>query len=175
DLIFLGNNRFKANHVKPEAIVEFLPGTAGSMSGLKWVQRSRVQEWNKVVENNTDTACKSTALLAYAGKYKLKGNAYMVFTIGVNNDHLTAHLENEDKINLYLDSKDYFVLKDGEYWNGFRFTKDNKGEFTKIITDAHGAVECVRVSSNPIELASSKHSFYNRTNFTHADTLLGKL
>ncbi|MBL0356409.1 MAG: M1 family metallopeptidase [Chitinophagaceae bacterium] len=144
------------------------------MAGLKWTQKTKDQEWYKVT-NNTDNTGNGSALTKYAGKYQPKGNAYFEFTIGVDNDHLTGNLENEGKVNLYFNTEDYFVLKNGEYWNGYRFIKNNKGEVIKVIVDQHGAVECVRVSPQPIGVASSKHNFYKRTNFTHADTLLGRL
>ncbi len=175
DLIYIGNNKFKANHVKPEAIIEFTPGNAGLMTGLKWTQKTTGAEWNKVAENNTDTINKNNSLSDYAGKYRLKGNPYMVFVIGLEQDHLTGNLENEDRCNLYPDSKDYFVFTSGDYGSGYRFTRDEKGKVAKMIYDQHGGLECVRVSPKPTEMASAKHNFYKRTNFTHADTLMGKL
>lgn len=174
DLVKIGNHKFKANHVKPEAIVEFIPGTTGKMAGLKWVQKSKDQEWYKVA-NSTDSTSNGNFLTKYTGKYKPKGNAYFEFTIGVDNDHLTGNLENEGKINLYSDGEDYFVFKNKDYSNGYRFIKNDKGEVTKVMVDQHGTVECVRVALQPIETASLKHNFNTRTNFTHADTLLGKL
>lgn len=172
DLIYLGNNKFKANHVKPEAIVEFIPGTTGLMTGLKWIQKAKDQEWYKVAGSTDSTG---NPLIKYAGKYKSKGNAYFTYIVGVDNDHLTGNLENEGKVNLYADAENYFVLKNGDYHEGYRFIKNDNGEVTKLIADQHGAVECVRISSKPIEMASSKHNFFKRKNFTHADTLLGKL
>lgn len=175
DLIPLGGHRFKANHVKPEAIVAFIPGGNSTIGSLTWTQKSRDQEWTKIAGKDADTVNSKSPLYAYTGKYKPKGNAYMQFTIGIENDHLTGHLEHEDKINLYQESTDYYVLKDGDYSTGYRFIKDSKGDVIKMINDQRGSLECVRIASKPAGLVSSKHNFYTRTHFTHADTLLGML
>lgn len=175
DLLPMGNNRFKANHVKPTAMVEFIPGSNGAITALTWTQQSNDQEWNKVSEKNTDTSGSHSPLFIYTGKYKPKGNAYLVYSIGIEGDHLTGNLQNEDKIKLYRESADYYVLKDSAYWSGYRFIKDASGDVTKMIIDQHGSLECTKVSPSLKENASAKHNFYNRTNFTHADTLLGQL
>jgi hypothetical protein len=176
ELIYLKDDKFKAKNIKPEAIVEFKKDLQDSILSLFWMQNSRDQHMTRISDSEIDTSIRNDdLLLPFIGNYKAKGDAYHILKMRSKNNHLTSKLGNQDPITLEMVSKTEFHITSDNYTATYEFSQEDNGKYNTITLKQQGPVECIKVmdKNNPIQ--SQKHHFSNRTKFTHADTLMGKL
>jgi hypothetical protein len=176
ELIQVKDDQFKAKYIKPEAIVEFKKGLHDSVLSLIWMQNSRDQHMTRISESETDTSTRNDdPLFPFIGNYKAKGDAYHIFRIRSKNNHLLSKLGDQDPFILEMVSKTEFKITSDQYIATYEFSQNVNGKFNSITLKQHGPVECIKVIDKNIPIQSQKHLFSNRTKFTHADTLMGKL
>jgi hypothetical protein len=184
-MVALGNDRFRPNHVKPEAIIQFVRDSTGQIRWLQWHQdhkNSSVGEWIR----QTDAASSG-----YAGRYKLKSDPYKIFHIREENGKLSYQLNQGP----YFDLEPTGTNKYRSIVGDFRFDLEfvPASNRYKLVTHEQGILDFERVESHTSPSASAltgqtslpasddlfgysiDSGFYEGRKFFRADSLRGML
>lgn len=172
-----GNTSFVAEGVAPQVSLVFTTVQNDSITGFSWNQKTKPQHWTLAdtssrVEQPTNGA---TTLVAFTGTYGIRGNPYVKNLFSVSRNQLFCTQSNHAPLPLERVGATSFIFKSNGYACTYFFSDLENGHYRKMIVNQDGPVTCIRRSDNAPELVSKKHSFYQRTGFTHSDTLLGSL
>jgi hypothetical protein len=170
DLIPLGNNRFKLNHVKIETLVQFSRDSSGKIQKLTWIQSPPKSVWLKTRESSTDSLLTERSLSAFGGDYQLKNNPYKTFRIRENNGHLEAAQEKVKFEISPVDNNNFFYSLDN-FRLAFEFVRDKQGRIKELHLTQKGPSDYFKIQETTSNQPVSNH----QNGFTWADSLRGMI
>jgi hypothetical protein len=170
----LSGNTFSVNGV-PNSTVEFIQDSLGNTIKFKLILKVPPGQWNKISQDTATSNGLSVNSKAYEGRYALKGNVYQKIDIKSESGHLISQIPGETLLDYYPVSASKFVFRKDDFSSTYDFMVDKKGHINHMISTDSGPIVCVRTTDTAAPMVSPKHNFTQRTGFTTADTLRGKL
>ncbi len=165
-----GKDRFRAEHVRPKATLEFQRAQSGKVTAFKWMQQLPKFSFVRMETSKKDTV--SGKLAKYVGNYRLSFNSSHITRIRIREDHLTSQFINEGVLDLTQVADTHFQLNDHNLTLNYDFIADKEGKITSFTFTRTGFPEFARISD---ETGSKAYGFDHRGNFTRADSLRGQL
>lgn len=176
-LLRTGNTSFVAERIAPQVSLIFTTAKNDSITGFTWIQKAKPQHWKLVdtIATVNQPSNDSTPLDAFTGTYGIRGNPYLKNLFSVSGNQLFCTQSNRAPLALRQNGATSFIFESNGYACTYSFSDPVNGRYHQMTIKQDGPVTCVRRSDKDPGQILKKHSFYLRTGFTHADTLLGGL
>lgn len=173
----LTGNRFRADYVKPEAIVEFIKDSSGIVREFRWIQDIGALKWNRIGDEGIATVTneKKGNGSRYEGRYQDQKKRMKLVVKEEGNKITTQVLGEGTKLELLPVSADHFVYKSGDLQFFLNFQKEQNGKFQEIIQTRNGAIPFAKLPEEDSSVSFATHSSSRQNGFTRADTLRGML
>ncbi len=170
-------NRFRVDNVSPEAIIEFVKDSFGTVQQLRWMQDIGTLKWirkdDKTPTQNSNEQQGSEGM--YEGRY-LEQKRNMECIVKEEGGKITAHVTGEGTpLNLLPNSVNQLVYKSGDFQISLNFEKKKNGKFQEINQTRTGAIEFVKIHNEDSSASLVTHTSNRRNGFMRADTLRGML
>lgn len=171
------STRFRADHVRPEAIIEFVKDSLGRVSLFRWIQNIGTLKWNRINDDGTSphAAGQQETSGPYEGRYKLR-KSLLELVLTEDQNQLKAKVTGEGtQLTLSGVSANEFAFKSGGLNIYLRFQKMQNGRFQEIVQTRTGPIEYIKIPEEDNKESLISRTSNSRNGFTRSDTLRGML
>lgn len=171
-----GRDKFKANRVRPEAIVEFARDPATGQVQMKWIQKMASTRMVRTASPEADSLARQTGEWSrFVGNYQLSKIRNKTARVRVVAGQLAVQFSGEGSLRLQQESGNRFVIQDGEMRMTFDFLPNAVGQIEGIEMNRQGGVTFVKSKKQETVAEEVVYGFNRPNGFTRADTLRGAL
>ncbi|HTE32250.1 MAG TPA: M1 family metallopeptidase [Chryseolinea sp.] len=173
----IAGNKFRADHVNPEAIIEFLKDSLGRIFEFRWSQDVGLLKWTRVKEEGDSpvTNKQKDSAGGYEGRYRDQKKR-MELVVREEEGKLKTQVTGEGtQLDFLPVSADHFMYKSEDLQIFINFQKKEKGKFHQIIQTRTGPLSFVKIPEEDNAIALVTRSSNRQNGFTRADSLRGML
>ena len=170
-------NRFRAEQVRPEAIIEFVKDSSGIVNQLRWIQDMGTLKWTRTGDGDGPSVTGEQKRNGgrYEGMYQAQKNRLKLIVKEEGSNITTQVLGEGTRLELVPVTADHFVYKSGDLQIFLNFQNEREGKFQEIIQTRSGPVTFVKVPEEDSSVLLIAHTSSRENGFTRADSLRGML